>query len=307
LLLFFSGSKGFHVGLPTVWNPAPSPDFHRVARCLAERLAALAGVVIDRGVYDKVRAFRAPNSRHPKTGLHKRRLSFGELTGLSLDGIRGLAQGPEPFELPIPSAADPKAAEDWRDAQARVIEQAEGKARQRTASDGLRLNRLTLDFIREGATEPNRHRTLFSAAANLAEFGCPPTLAHALLTDAALDCGLPPGDVRRQIECGLAHGANPSAPPCTAADAPAPAPDPDAARRAVAALWKQSETPVGPEAEDQTEDPPTPPWGDEPAERVCYWCRGSRFWRSVHGGVNCANCHPPATPELVAEWMGGKG
>jgi hypothetical protein len=44
---------------------------------------------------------------------------------------------------------------------------------------------------------------VFSAAANLAEFGCPPALAHALLTESALDSGLAPNDVRRQIECGM--------------------------------------------------------------------------------------------------------
>ena len=37
LLIFFSGSKGFHVGLPTaLWSPAPSADFHRTARRFAE-------------------------------------------------------------------------------------------------------------------------------------------------------------------------------------------------------------------------------------------------------------------------------
>jgi hypothetical protein len=35
--------------------------------------------------------------------------------------------------------------------------------------------------------------------------GCPPPLAHALLTEAALDSGLPPSEVRRQIDCGLEH------------------------------------------------------------------------------------------------------
>jgi len=51
---------------------------------------------------------------------------------------------------------------------------------------------------------------LFSAAANLGEFNCPPALAHALLTEAGLDSGLSPSDVRRQIECGLNHVKNPS-------------------------------------------------------------------------------------------------
>ena len=49
------------------------------------------------------------------------------------------------------------------------------------------------------------HARLFRAAANLAEFSCPPALAHELLTTAALDSGLAPADARRQIDCGLAH------------------------------------------------------------------------------------------------------
>jgi hypothetical protein len=71
------------------------------------------------------------------------------------------------------------------------------------ANGDPKLNRQTTDFIRDGADAGDRHRLLFSAAANLGEFGCPPALAHALLTEAALDSGLSPSDVRRQIECGL--------------------------------------------------------------------------------------------------------
>jgi hypothetical protein len=210
LLSFFSGGKGCHVGLPAgLWGPEPSPDFHRVARRFAGHLAALARVTIDTGVYDKVRAFRAPNSRHPKTGLYKRRLAHGELMGLSLDGVRRLAGAPEPFALPAPPAACPQAAADWRDATAAVRREAEATGGRRAAvADGApALNRQTLAFIRDGAGQGDRHRLLFSAAANLAEFGCPPALAHALLTEAGLDSGLPPADVRRQIVCGLNHAA----------------------------------------------------------------------------------------------------
>jgi hypothetical protein len=205
LLLFFSGSKGFHVSLPTaLWEPEPSPAFHRVSRRLAECIADAAGVAIDAGVYDKVRAFRAPNSRHPGTGRYKRRLSHDELMRLPIDRIAQLAEQPEPFDIPAPPARDRQAAADWLDAERRVRQQAEGKAQRRVAGDGApTLNRLTLEFIRAGAEEGDRHRLLFSAAANLAEFGCPPALAHALLTESALDSGLPPKEVHRQIECGL--------------------------------------------------------------------------------------------------------
>jgi hypothetical protein len=208
LLLFYSGSKGAHVGLPITWGPAPSSTFNRTARRFAEALAAVAGVSIDTGVYDKVRLFRAPNSRHPKTGLHKRRLTLDELLHLDTARIRQLARAPEPFALPPVTAADPQAAADWQAALRAVESEAEGKARrQRAVANGTpRLNRPTLDFIRDGADQGDRHRLLFSAAANLAEFGCPPALAHALLTEAALDSGLPPAEARRQIECGLNHG-----------------------------------------------------------------------------------------------------
>ncbi|MEN6407226.1 MAG: DNA primase, partial [Thermoguttaceae bacterium] len=107
LLAFFSGSKGFHIGLSTaLWSPTPLLDFHRVCRRFAENVAELAAVAIDTGVYDRVRAFRAPNSRHPKTGLHKRRLTFDELAG-PLDAILELAKTPAAFDILTPPQENP--------------------------------------------------------------------------------------------------------------------------------------------------------------------------------------------------------
>lgn len=211
LLILFSGSKGFHIGLPTaLWAPAPSASFHRTARRFAENQANAAAVAIDAGVYDRVRAFRAPNSKHPKTGLHKRRLTFEELTG-PLSHIHELAKGPAPFDVPTVTKTSEQAAADWQSAVEQVQTESEAKAARRAAGNGSpTLNRATRDFIREGATTGDRHRLLFSAAANLAEFGCSPALAVALLEEAGLDSGLAPKDVRRQIECGLAAVSSPS-------------------------------------------------------------------------------------------------
>jgi hypothetical protein len=209
MLLFFSGSKGFHVGLPTMlWSPAPGEDFHKTARRFAERAAELAGVSIDTGIYDRVRAFRAPNSRHPKTGLHKRRLTLDELNGLSLERILELAKAPESFEVPTLRRTSDQAAVDWRAAADEVEAESEGKAARRATGNGATLNRSTLDFIREGATAGDRHRLLFSAAANLGEFNCSIRLAEALLEESALDSGLSPKDVVRGIEGGLSAGWN---------------------------------------------------------------------------------------------------
>ena len=102
------------------------------------------------------------------------------------------------------TAVPPELAEDWQQAEAAVTEQQMAR-RERHAAPSGRLNRTTLEFIRDGAEVGDRHPRLFRAAANLREFAAPPELIHALLTEAGLDCGLSPSDVRRQIDCGIVH------------------------------------------------------------------------------------------------------
>lgn len=203
-LYFFSGSKGFHVGVPTGGlQAAPSRHFHRAARRFADALAAGAGVVIDPAVYDKVRLFRAPNSRHPKTGLHKRRLTHGELMGLTPDRVLQLATGPAPFDLPPPPPACPEAAADWAAAERAAVtpHHTEGDA----ATPG-RLQRDTLDVIRGESVEPGeRQNRVFRAAANLTECGTPATVVEQLLTAPARDAGLSPGECRHAITTGIDH------------------------------------------------------------------------------------------------------
>lgn len=212
LIVFYSGCKGFHLGLPTAgFSPEPGLMFHKIARRFAENVASAAGVVIDTGVYDKVRAFRAPNSRHPKTGRHKHRLTVDELLHLSAERIIEIAAKPEPFDVPDGGKCGFELPAAWSAAAEQVRKESEAQAERRSAiangSTLPTLNRLTFDFIREGAGVGDRHRLLYSCARNLGELGCPSALAHALLTEAALDSGLPPAEVYRQIECGLADAA----------------------------------------------------------------------------------------------------
>jgi hypothetical protein len=205
LLMFFSGSKGFHLGLPTsLFDPPPSVTFHLVARRFAAELADLARIAIDPAVYAKVQPLRAPNSRHGKTGRHKRVVTLDELLHVRPDAIVQRAAEPLPFELPREPDTDDQAVADWRSACDAADRRAE--AVKAIGTDRSELNRSTLDFIRDGAEEGDRHRLLYSAAANLAELGCPARLAHALLTESALDSGVPPADVRRTIDNGLARG-----------------------------------------------------------------------------------------------------
>jgi hypothetical protein len=196
-LIYYSGSKGFHVDLAV--NFEPSLIFNLVAKAFALAVAEPLAIEIDRRVFDKVRPFRAPNSRHVKSGRHKVRLTFDELA-LDLAAIQQLAEHPRPFE-PVYLFGE-HAEDDWIAAIAEVEKQIASEA---VTTLDARLNRRTLEFIRDGAKPGERANLLFSAAANLSEFGCPVALAHALLTESALDSGLPPQEVQRQIDCGLAH------------------------------------------------------------------------------------------------------
>lgn len=216
LLIFFSGSKGFHVGLSTdLFRCEPSAHFHHIAQQFCQTLAEKAGITIDLGIYDRVRIFRAPNSRHPATGLHKIQVGHDELMHVATDAILDRAKTPAIFEIPSASKCDWNLQNAWDQAIKHVMNQSKAMAEYRATHKSAKLNRLTFEFIRGGAapggsgddvtTGEGRHRRLFSAAANLAEFGCPSELTHALLTEAGLDCGLTPADVRRQIDCGLKH------------------------------------------------------------------------------------------------------
>ncbi|TWU33741.1 DNA primase [Novipirellula artificiosorum] len=205
LLIFFSGSKGFHVGLPlSLFAPEPSTEFHRITRRLAEGLAAKAGVKIDTSVYSIVQPLRAPNSRHGKTGRYKRFFTLDELLKLRPSAMVDRAAEPLPFELPEDPSLDDQAVLDWNAATERVKKQAE--ALKERGTDRTDLMRVVFDVI-EGDIESPRRTAVYSAAANLAELGVPAVAVHALLTPGALDSGLPPSDVRRAIDNGLSKGA----------------------------------------------------------------------------------------------------
>ena len=214
LLVFLSGGKGFHVGIPTgLWEPPPGVGFHAVARAFAESIAGEAKVAIDTGVFDRVRAFRAPNSRHPKTGLHKRHIPVAMLDTATTDELLDMARTPAPFDVPDVvgvESADMLVVE-WDRAAAAVAERSAAVARRRhglaEGTVAATLNRATLAFIQgEDVAVGSRHPRLYSAAANLAEVGCSLAAVRALLTDPALDLGLTPADVARAIENGFAAG-----------------------------------------------------------------------------------------------------
>jgi hypothetical protein len=212
LIVFFSGRKGFHVEMPaSLWNPQPGPAFNRIAREFAERIAARAGVAIDTGVYDAVRLLRAANSRHPATGLYKRYLPAEKLDALTADDCMALAERPHPFDLPSTEGSPDMLAAVWDAASAAVAAQDEVAAQRRAdiaaGKAAAKLNDLTRRLLAgEPMKQGERHKRIYSAAANLAELGVPLHATHELLTEVGRDSGVPPRDVFRAIENGHTRG-----------------------------------------------------------------------------------------------------
>ena len=209
LQIWFSGRRGFHLLLPAMGlYLAPGERFHEQVKRLALRLAEEAEVTIDASIYDRVHILRAPNSKHGKTGLFKIPLSADELLKLDAARICELAKAPCPADLVPASELGP-----WCDGQRpglsrEVVEETPGRV-----ESGLgtylekRISKDTLRYIREGDTfTDGRKMGLFRAAANLAECGVPGEVIEALLVRQALDSGIAPAVVDKQVRDGIHHG-----------------------------------------------------------------------------------------------------
>lgn len=207
LPIYFSGAKGFHVYLELCHEPPPAVGFHHVCRALAETLAAAVGVMIDTAVYDANRILRLPNSRHPRSGLFKRRIDADALFKLDVGAIFELVKTPAGDGIPTVGDRCPVITAAWEQAERDTLHRVETRAevRQKAVNGEAVAPKYLIDFLRFGVPEGERHPTLFRCAAWMTEQGAPDRLIHAMLTEPGRDLGLTPKDVRRQIECGIAH------------------------------------------------------------------------------------------------------
>jgi hypothetical protein len=94
LRFFFSGKKGFHVGVPScTFGAEPSELLPSAFSELARRVSEAAGVAVDLSIYRQVSLLRLPNTINAKSGLFKVGVTFEEMGG-KLEDILVLAEGP---------------------------------------------------------------------------------------------------------------------------------------------------------------------------------------------------------------------
>ncbi len=204
LLVFFSGNRGFHIGVFTgLFAARPSVSFAKVAGLVCDAIAAAAGVEIDESIYKTVQPLRAPNSPHEKSGLFKVLISLDELRGLSSADISGIAMQPRWFE---PANFDtpplPRLAAIWRAAEAAYAEQQAGRVVTGgiAGKDNVGLFRATMEFLTVGAPDGERATEGFKAGMNLLDFGDIESLVAALLAHGFERSGYPPSEAQQQIE-----------------------------------------------------------------------------------------------------------
>lgn len=209
--IHFSGAKGFHVSLVALPGFHPFVHVPAVVKLLCMTLARKAGATVDPAVYDRQRLFRLPNSRHPRTGLHKRFFDSDALFRLDAARVREAAQHPAGFRVPTVTEDCPQLADDWCEAEAHVTRPASngalGTARQDAPSSCPVVPKFVRDFIGFGdVQDPGRALTLFRCAAALAESGTPPVVVRGLLEEPALKGGLDAAEVEKQLAAGIGHG-----------------------------------------------------------------------------------------------------
>lgn len=80
--IFFSGQKGFHIYVSAYYLNLEHSTTSTPRQCglLAEKLKLIAPS-LDLSIYKPAQKFRAPGSKHPKTGLYKTQISFEQLSG----------------------------------------------------------------------------------------------------------------------------------------------------------------------------------------------------------------------------------
>lgn len=104
LFICYSGSKGFHVGVPfSCFDLKPSADVGTILNRLAASLKKTTYPTLDTTVFNAARKFRVLGSKHPKTSLYKIHVTRDGLHSWTLEQIKELAK--ERGNLTIPIAA----------------------------------------------------------------------------------------------------------------------------------------------------------------------------------------------------------
>lgn len=229
LQIWFSGFKGFHVGLPIeIFGKMtmPSETFHSVCKAVAQRMAKEAGIVIDTSVYTNVQTFRCPNTKNSKSDLYKIPVRLSELKSedameiitqraknprrlIGMDGVYDDMNEDDVTYVHYTTCVE-EAEQMWNDAVSALSVRTSHHTQAATTGHYMRkpqgLRRDTQAFISGGVKEGGRAVATFKAAADCYRNGVPEEQIRSNLLSIAQSTGLSPQEATKQIECGINAG-----------------------------------------------------------------------------------------------------
>jgi hypothetical protein len=201
--IFWSGMKGIALEIPGQLfggfepNEEIGPRFEHMAEHLLHGAATA-----DYCIYEKLRLWRVPNTRHGVSRLFKIPLSWNELRVGDLESIRALAGEPRQLDQPADEGQDalPGLVRLWRETTASAPS---ARVLNGTATNGLAGAPAVGDALREG----ERNSTLASLAGTMRRRGMgEEAMAAALLVENKNRC-VPPLDEAevRRIAASIAR------------------------------------------------------------------------------------------------------
>ena len=184
LRCFFSGMKGFHIGIPAeAFGLKPSKELPGICKSLVEKLAG--DLDYDEGIYDRTRIFRLNNTRHEESGLYKVELEPQELLACSdVRSILDVAVSPRTLNRDY----DP---EDSYGTLTHMLPESSDEVGKLPALDVVTNSWLT-DLLTNGATPGGRTHGATRLAGYYSSKEIPEDVALALITSWDNDKNVPP-------------------------------------------------------------------------------------------------------------------
>jgi len=196
--IYFSGSKGFHIGLPSkLAGLSPSANLPQEHLLLATVIAG--PVEFDQSIFRKVQLFRLANTVNRKSGLFKTELTIKQLRTYSVDEIKVLAKTPQgtPHLHLLSKQDDPKPNPNLihaLDEVRRTKQHSDDSSTSEILKKDIGWVGAALDNLKKG----NRHTTMTSITGWLVGRKSPDSICEFLLPHAKR-CGFPEEELRSLV------------------------------------------------------------------------------------------------------------
>lgn len=178
--IFFSGSKGFHIGIDArYFNLHPSSGLPKICRQLAILIAQ--DLNIDTAIYDPVRLFRLNNTINGKSGLYKIPLTEQELNTKDIEEIKILARTARDISFERAEVHDGLLSGLVESIKESPVSKPLTKSEGRLNKMALHGTKLCLWRIMQGVGEGIRDEAAIRLASDYAKKGMPPEITHAQL------------------------------------------------------------------------------------------------------------------------------